>query len=432
MLPEEVTISEIQSNYVRAFQEVFETQEEWFGDNAGLWRVKLPKHEDGRVAFGPIFKSAIERESHVHDVVALYRQGLLTQSSLARRLGCHVFSAWVYLTSDPGVGVRFSTSGLAETADECALLAEGDIRLVVDISALLTIRCLELESEITRAFKEPIIAQAVLDEISAAIHREEMFAAPREYVSISSQHGKIVGHNVSDEVAKHNVAAIKDFESWVRNFCRVAPVPQVLSDYGEDLQNLDFLVGEMEACTILLAKSQGNILYSDDLLVRQLTRSELRSPSVSTESVLAHLRRVKAIEESEHTSKVLRLFKLNYREIRISPGLVLAAASESQWGLAGAFEAVCSAIRGGNQERSSLIPILAECLLEIDSSPASETAKLQLSCRLLNCATTRFNAAHTASAIINTIQSRSLLYLVGDERVINLVKLWISTRSTDL
>ncbi len=424
---DEVTIAEIQSNYVRAFQEVFENYEEWFGSDAGLWGIKLPKLEDGNFDFDPIFKSAIERESHAHEVLSLYKNGRLSQSLFAQLLGGHFLSAWAYLTSNAEVGVRFTTSGPVESAAESELLSKDGVRLVVDLSALLTIRCLDIGSEITKIFGKPLISQAVLDEISMARNKEEMLGV-KDHLSVSSEQGKMVGHEVPKEVSEHNIASLKDFDNWVRGFCEVTPIPRLLTDLKDKSQKLESAVGEMEAHSLVLAASPDNILYSDDLLIRNLGKGELSLRSVCTESVLLRLRASKEIDEAKHQSKLLQLFELNYRALTISPELILPAASQSQWTIKGPFEAVCSSLRSGNYDRPSLINVIAQSLLEISNSQASETQKVQLSCHLLNSICSESNASNTANAIISLITNRSKLYIPSDQRLIELVNLWLATR----
>lgn len=425
---EEVTITEVQSNYVRAFQEVFEFYEEWFGSNAGLWGLKLPKLEDGSsFDFSPIYESAIERESHVHEVLSLYNQGFLCQASLAQLLGGHFLSAWAYLVSTPNVGVRFTSSGPAQVAQESENLAKKDIRLVVDLPALLTIRLLGLEAKIRESFGQPLIVQATLDEIAMAISKEEMFGG-KERLSVASDKGKIVGHEFPKEVAEHNITSLKEFETWVRQFCEVTPVPRILSDLKKKAEALGSAVGDTEAHTLVLAASEGCILYSDDLVIRSLARGELSLVSVSTESVLVRMRDSKQISDEEYLSKNLQLFELNYRESIVTPELIVESASRSQWTLKNPFDAVCMALRHGSYDRTTLLGVVAKSLLDIADSPASETLKVQLSCHLLSSISTESNGPKIAKMIIDVIHSRSPLFIPSDQRVIDLVKFWSSSR----
>ena len=162
-------ITEIQSKFVRIYQESLEEFSTRLPDNMSLSRVKIDNE------LSKIYQSVDARDKFVRNIESLYESGQLPFTSFCSFVGTSTFEVWpdyIGQLDRPSARLRFGTGTEEEANESSALLAHAD-SVVLDIVSLLTTHSLGLAENLRTRFTHVAIPQQVFDELQDVVLRAE-------------------------------------------------------------------------------------------------------------------------------------------------------------------------------------------------------------------------------------------------------------------
>ena len=143
-------ITDIQSKYTYAFQEICQEFPDRFPKAQGLWATKLGNPEDNShersdsADIQPILDLVDKQYEASLEIEEAYKEMLPPIGALTNWTGGNVLGAWELLMSNPDLGVRCSIGGFEARRQTFALLEDSHPKLVVDLISLMTIHSLVL------------------------------------------------------------------------------------------------------------------------------------------------------------------------------------------------------------------------------------------------------------------------------------------------
>ena len=164
-------IVELQSKYVRAFQEIFEEFPMRFPGNPSLSRIKMDSN------FTPVLHSVEMRHRHVENVGKLYESHQLPFVSFCSLIGNSTLMTWLEYTDQRNKQFLFGEGSDLEAKEGDELMRDADT-IALDIIALLTVHRLGLSDHLQTRFSCVSIPQFVFDEIQEEAFRAKLSSAP--------------------------------------------------------------------------------------------------------------------------------------------------------------------------------------------------------------------------------------------------------------
>lgn len=302
-------IAELQSKYVRAFQETCVEFSLRFPDDMSLSRVEMDSN------FTQFFQSIELRHQHVRNAAELYESNRLPFASFCSLIGSSSLAVWPDYTAQPDRRIHFGFGTYEEANEASGLLRDADA-IVLDMVALLTVHRLRLAEHLRTLFSRITIPQLVFDEIQNYVYQMKIGPAPSGYAG-KGEEGRYTLTETPEDVWKKR-------QAYARSVLELADTFERIPSYA--LLDADDPEGAIEALTpagagaIFAGGEQFEVrpvLISDDLPQSNVARS-LGFGAVNSQALLIEMLRSDVITAAEYSSKIEKLVLMNYWFVRIS------------------------------------------------------------------------------------------------------------------
>jgi nucleoside phosphorylase/transcription elongation GreA/GreB family factor/predicted negative regulator of RcsB-dependent stress response len=309
-----------------------------FWDCANQYQVRFPGgsavqlihvgNED-KVDPTAIVKSLKGRRGYIEQLDGHYRKGSLPFPTYVEMTGCDEFVAWGHLVSTATLGFRCfdgDYGGLREGMD----LARSSKTIVLDLMALFVIAQLGLLRILKNATRAFVVSRGTHDRLQTILEK----AGERELS------GDIMGLTEGDQLAlvspapwlhEKQAAFLSNLVGAVTDSCQVRPCPQALSLPPKQRTDLIAALGRHTLESLLLAKEDGAVLWTDDLLIGVLGRSDFQTRRVWVQAVLFALMQEGVVTQREYEEAVAKLVGWHYLGIHFNEEILVTAAELAEW-----------------------------------------------------------------------------------------------------
>ena len=330
-------IAEIQSKYVRAFQETWGEFSLRFPDDMSLSLVEMDSH------FTPVFQSIELRHQHISNVEGLYKSQQLPFASFCALIGNTTLTAWPEYTALPDGRLHFGTGSDQETDEAGEQLRDADA-IVLDMVALLTVHKLRLAEHLRMRFARITIPQLVFDEIQNDVDRMRIEPTPSGHMGKDGE-GRYRLTEITEEVWKERQAYARSVLELADTFERI-PSYSILD--ADDPQGAFEVLTPAGAGAIFAGDEQFEVrpvLISDDLPQSNVARS-LGFEAVNSQALLIELLRDEVITEAEYSSKIEELVLMNYWFVRIRAEDILWSLEANEYQTSQGTRAMLTTLSG--------------------------------------------------------------------------------------
>lgn len=353
-------IAELQSKYVRAFQDTWGEFSLRFPDDRSLSLVEMDSN------FTPVFQSIELRHQYVSNVEDLYQSYQLPFASFCSLIGNSTFMVWPEYTAQPARRLLFGVGSDQETNEAGELLRDADA-IVLDMVALLTIHKLSLAEHLRTRFARITIPQLVFDEIQNDVDRMRIESTPS-------------GHMGKDGEGRYRLTemtedAWKERQAYARSVLELADTFERIPSYS--ILDADDPEGAFEALTpagagaIFAGDEQSEVrpvLISDDLPQANIARW-LGFEAVNSQALLTELLRSNVITEVEYSSKIEELVLMNYWFVRVSAKDILWSLEANGYQTAPGTRAMLSTLSGPDCSEEAAASVGAEVISSLAKRP---------------------------------------------------------------
>ena len=301
-------IAELQSKYVRAFQETCVEFSLRFPDDMSLSLVEMDSN------FTQFFQNVDLQHQHVKNVEGLYESYRLPFAYFCSLIGSSTLAVWPKYTAQPDRRLYFGTESYEEANEASELLRDADA-IVLDMVALLTVHKLRLAEHLRKRFSRITIPQLVFDEIQNYVYQMRIGPAPSGYAG-KGEEGRYTLTETPEDVWKKRQAYADSVLELANTFERV---PSYALLDADDPEGVIEVLTPAGAGAVFAGDEQTEdrpILISDDLLQSILARSR-SVRAVNSQALLMELLRLNVISAEEYSSKIEELVLMNYWFVRI-------------------------------------------------------------------------------------------------------------------
>ena len=365
---ERVRIVEVKSKYVYALQETLAALPVRFPDARGLDRVQVkPPTQPGQrpEAIEFILNEIGKWSDYCSKVEELYRKGNLTIGAFANLVARDPLVVWSGLVNKPDPGVRCCSGAGDERAQGESLLNNGNRRLIVDVVSLMTLYELGAANVVAKVFGRLGVVRSILDLLYQTID-EKRGIESRGLTQVGKNQGTLVRQEITAEEVRKHVEHLESVAAWIEGNCDVLPCKPALRMSRPRKEELEKLFGAPFVDTILVASEPGNLLYSDDMYLRQLAKTEFQVNGVWSQVVLMHCLRTQRLEKREYDRMTIKLACSHYYYTSIDAGALTEAARQAAWSPSEPYRTVLKILSGqSTSDENSAAGVATEFLHEL-------------------------------------------------------------------
>lgn len=363
IIEEKGEITDIQSKYVRAFQDSLRDFPRLSPNNPAFSTIPMEDPKDGKLPEGvkAILKHLEKRVEREKEIQALYEKKKMTIGVYSKLTGHSLAEIWSKLFSDPNSFMVVAEGAGKEREDALKLLEQmsGEKKIVIDAATIMTLHAIGALTDASDFFGKMDIARStksVFEDMLETLQRnpEGDFFGLGGFTKQGDKH-------VSREVNK-----IKEVLTWIEKNCNLVPLPEETTlKLGKRRDDLYETMGEENIDAMLLASRDGYVLFSDDLLLRVIAKNEYKIQGFWTQAFLMYLLYKQNFPREKYDEMIIILAKARYSYTAVDEGVLLAAARKSEWLLAEPFSTILKIVKSSDEK--STINLAAKFLYQMHS-----------------------------------------------------------------
>ncbi len=278
-------IVEIKSKYVHACLDSMENFEIRFPDASGLHHLTIQglDSDDQEYVwqqFEPFLDLVRKHRAAAEKAVEVYGKGRFPIGAFADSLGLHPLDGWGALMCRPDPGIQCCQGTANERNIALDFLENPDVKLVIDLTSLMTIHMIGLQDRVVATFGKFLIAQSTIDEIQNCIIARKGRQS-QEFSGLTHEHGHYVHTKISKEVIQSQVEYLKKILRWIRKNCEVTPIKAFESMDRHQREDREKLFGKSFFDSALIALRYCQMLWMGVERILDDYAAILRSPSTN-------------------------------------------------------------------------------------------------------------------------------------------------------
>jgi hypothetical protein len=363
------TIQEIQSIYVRAFQESLNEFGTRFPEHSGLQKMEIPNGDVSKILV-PLY----QRSEFVDKVLSLYEQGKLPLSTVAKMLG--VSQIEIFVTQQALKNKRvFASFGTTQDQEQQANAISTATSITLDITGLLTLSQLNLLPLLAKRFEHIYVHQRLIDELDALLLKKK-FDLRKGTAFIGYQDGRPYFEEISPNAIEESIKFLTDLKNYIEANCTVISIePEQIEQVSLTDEVIDNL-GYLAIYTALIAVQTKTPLYADDAALRGLVKELIGTDGVWSQVLLRDTVDKEFLNEDEYTSACASLQMLNYYFVSVNKDLIMSILDKSSYTVGNEeVYAIISGLKGPHADEDKSINIAARVLKDLWLSDVSSNQK---------------------------------------------------------
>ena len=429
MSTESGTVVEIKHKFLHAFHESAKTLEVRFPEQAGGFvSMHLPQGEAGvKQLLDKLGKQQNQQQKAAQQAEELYQSHQLPIGAFARLLGCDVIQAWSHLSGKTKSRIICSTGSPRERQLAFRLLQDAERSFVIDPIALMTIHALGIADEVVKTVGQLGIVQATIDLLTENLHKQEA-SGRNGFMTLTKQDDVFLRKEVSEEQVSGYLMSLQSLLEWIERNCDVLPWSPALATGRDKMRELREMIGDESLDSVLAAAGNGRALYSDDLRLRQLARSEFEVGGIWTQPVLMRAVDTGTLERERYGRAVVQLAAAGFVHTSIDAHVLLEAARQADWWASRPFTDVVSILGGKQCDEDSAVRVAADFLHLLWRQSVLPHSTDFLVFRLLDELGAERNAHEVSEKLLAAVSQRFTLITVAETQIVKLIRTWRELR----
>ncbi|HEY0984308.1 PIN domain-containing protein [Schlesneria sp.] len=324
--PEKATIREIQTKYVRAFQDTFQNFQRRFPETSLLQKVHVGDAEK----FDPstIVESLKERRGHVENCIQIYCSQPCSLFIFAQSVGATELDAIKALVSYPDRRV-YCCNTTPQAFESSAAEGIHSDTIVLSISAIITISMLDGWKSLDPN-KHYLISQLTSELLDSWIHESSTGALKESGVLVLGEDNQLVFLEKSLEQREQLCEELRTIRQEVDCRCMLASSMAPAELLPEKRKLYSDVVGRHNLEAAGVAKSHNAALWTDDVTVG-FVGSVFGVTSIWSQLAFRCFANTDAISRNEFNIVTAKLAAWNYTNVIWSAETIIAAGSYTDW-----------------------------------------------------------------------------------------------------
>ena len=298
-------------------------------------------------------------------------------------------------------------------------------KLIVDPISLATLIELNAENLIFNNFGKLGIAQSTIDSLQVVIRKNKGISS-QGFMSLVGQDENITVSEVSAELIQKKTEHFEKILDWIRINCEIIPCEAALKMKRSKREECNGILGQPFMDTILIASQEGNILYSDDALIRDIAKDKFNVEGVWTQILLMDCVNRKVIDNERYHKMVIDLVNLNYHHTSINSNIIIEAAKQANWKLESPFMNVLEILKTKHSDDLSAFEVSVDFTSLLWKEQIDVENRKWIFLNLLTILTTGRWAPPIIETFKHSIINRFDFSQIDKMNIIELIEIWES------
>ena len=280
------TVRQVLSKYVFRFRDCMNQWQLRFPLSSGVESVTVVKRVGEREEYdlSVIEEFAERRQRQREEILSHYRSSILTLHVVGEQFSVSVFDAVAGLAQDSEVEIRTCNGSAQEKAAALAALNSADAA-VLDATAIATLWMLENPAVLNSWPTQLVVSQTTMNSLREVIAGFALETAEGGY--IAKQGSRLVLTTEPAGRRQERVERLRRFVALLESRCRIEACPAVAALPADQRKVLIGVFGHHGVESILLARSDRRLLWTDDWVVGAFAAGEYAVRRVWTQAALA-------------------------------------------------------------------------------------------------------------------------------------------------
>ncbi len=386
---EKATIREIQTKYLRAFQDSLQRFRERFPDTSFVQQIHVGNGDDFDPT--PIIESVKQRRAYIERSIEFYRTNPCPLYLLAARTGVSELDAIKALTRHPTTTVKCCQTTPHQFAQAVAEGLTGEV-VVLDISAIVTLTLLDGWSYLDSGRKY-FVSQTTKERVDRWLNVANDEHAHEGGCASVAEDGRLLIHETTRDERDARSAQLESMKAMIETHCDCRSSEALAAISPERRDAYEQVAGFHNVESMGVAKDLDAVLWSDDVVLSAIAKSDFNVKCVWTQLGLRCLVNTGHLTIETYNLVSAKLASWGYTQILWNPETIIRAAEYAKW---------------DPQEWP-----LEQCIKLIPKSSLSLPAKARVALECLKLLRRSRCSAFLQSAVIQAILSG-----VGDRRAV--------------
>ncbi|MGA9885394.1 MAG: hypothetical protein WBQ34_16890 [Candidatus Acidiferrales bacterium] len=380
--------------YVRRYQDVVGEMQIRFGAASSIESIRIATspEKDPRENLKVIFDSVEKRAKVVSEIREIYRTKVASLHWYGCSFGKNAYTAVIDLALEESASIKSSLGTPEERAASVEALktAKG---LVVDLTALATLRLLQLEHKALSITKfRLVIAERTWVEINEMFFNELIFSGASGG-TLAFEGGKHVMYERSAEEKEQQSRKDREFLDFVKGIMEIRPAPGLAALEPEKRDTLTKLFGPYGAESLLLASEPGYVLWTDDLIQGRVAAEEFGASKAWTQLVLGVFADDGLLEPDDYYNATAKLIGMNFVATQFDSESLLASLRLAKWNVdAPPAAQLLKIFADPNADLQALLRIFVQFTIKLHAEAIPPETKCSITTAYLDCFAERIGA----------------------------------------
>lgn len=294
----------IANKYIHAAQESMAEFTTLFPDNKSIQKIDV-KDKD----LSKLLQVIDDREEFIKNIINLYRSRNLTIGFLAVRTGQSAFDVLSGMIKRKD-GWIYASSGNPECTAKEITLAETNLSIVLDSTALFTLSYLGILDKLPLIFQSIYFPQALLDEINEIILQIPLEARPS--MAVSKQDDTYIREDVLPEDYDKKKQYLQSLIDYAKENTQVVSSKGIYFRKRKEHEELESALTKSSVATLDIAQENNLLVYTDDARLRLLAKQQWNVEGFWTQTVLNVMLKKEIISEDKYHELTIKLALSNY------------------------------------------------------------------------------------------------------------------------
>jgi len=325
--PEKTTIREIQTKYVRAFQDCIQHFNKRFPETSFIQQMCLGSGDNFDPT--PVIESLKQRRASVEDCIAFYKNNPISLQSFASQLGFSELEAVKLLRLHPNGMVRCCQTTPGEFNQAVSKGVVGGV-IVLDISAIVTLtlvygwRSLDPNRRYVVSWSTKKLVEQWLSNTNA----EHVHESGHAWVT---EDGRLRYQETTEEHRSERRLEIENIKNMIDTHCDCQSSEAVAAIPPETRKLYEQVAGVHNVESMSLAKDLNALLWTDDVVLSFIAKADFEVTSMWTQLGLRCFVDARHLTIDDFELVTAKLASWNYSAIIWKPATIIKAGEHASW-----------------------------------------------------------------------------------------------------
>lgn len=324
------TILQILPKYVRRYQDSMGEMQVRFGAASTVESIRVQEspEEDQRKGVEVILASVERRAAAVASARDTYTKLPASLHWYGSQFGSDAYQALMNLAAEDEQPVKCAM-GTPQERDEALRSLESAKGVVVDMSALASIRLLGLERVLSSVKFHFVLSERTWVAFQERLSHSKLFATPSG--TLYFKNGRHVMYEETAAEKEQRIRQDEEFIKLVETTCEVRGGPALAAVQPEKREALEKFFGSYGAEAMVLASDPDNVLWTDDLIEAQTSAQEFGTRRVWTQLLLGALTDLGLLNAEEYGDATARLLGMEFVATHFDSSSLVSAFNLASW-----------------------------------------------------------------------------------------------------